>query len=771
MNKQTSTQLLDELARESLGQDINLSSDLMIKVRKEKNKTMKKRTLITTFAALVVVVAILASVPSVAQAIKQLFGYIPGAGFVEDNVPLRSLEEPVEYKHKVAKITITQVVVDSKQTHLTYQVENNAFPETKYSSSVDQCHKTPWLQFSDGRQLKAETINGNFWNSGYSRELDFENIPVEDQSASLVLPCIEGALTSTVPQPIEIPFTLIEAPEGLTVYPLVKLPTPTLQTSTTEVNSPVDTFSLSVTKYIQTDEQLLLMGTLTKNSTDFWFESVDESDVHLLDGAGNAIVITEDRTVADPDTESDQDVYPFMYPYTYHADQETVPDAEVYPFTYRTAGRYIPGKGSLIFDTVWVQKGADQSYTFDPTTSDQFGQTWSFEVDGHTITIKDETTNLQDTGRTYKVETPEEIGMILIGQIDHPQCHADGALIDGFGFINCARIPESPITLNVTAYTEKITGPWQAEVDLPAFTDGALPTPMPESCLTESTWKAALNNDSLKIPGSLLDGKLILASTLAPDYYYHVVSADLTGADPSDLDRGDGGSLSPDGKTLVYATNGGLKLMNLETGENLLVADTTRRDRGPLWSPDGTKIAFTRGPGIGKINAPGPYELMLMDADGSNITTLLSNAEANTAQTWMPSGSTLIYSVKGQEGITVKSIEIISGEMTTLTQVNYQNARIAVSPDGKQISYEAMLPGDRYSVYISNLDGSNARLIANADPIVVTEPYWSPDGKWLMVSVQDTSLSEYMPTLALVNVESCQIIPITSLQGYVTSWR
>ncbi len=771
MNKQTSNQLLDELARESLGQDINLSSDLMIKVRKEKNKIMKKRTLITTFAAIVVVVAILASVPSVAQAIKQLFGYIPGAGFVEQNVPLRILKEPVENKHKETKISITQVVVDSKQTHITYQVENNSFTETKYTSSVDQCHKIPWLQLSDGGQLKAETVNGNFWNSGYSRQLDFENIPVEDNSASLVLPCIEGALTSIVPQPIEIPFTLVEAPKGMTVYPLVELPTPTQQSATDEATSPADPFSLSVTKYIQTNDQLLLMGTLTKTSSSFWFESVDENDVHLLDAAGNAVVITEDRTVSDPDTESSEDVYPFMYPYTYHADPNTVPDKEVYSFTYRTAGRYIPGKGSLVIDEIWIQRGANQSFTFDPTTSKQFGQTWAFEVDGHTITIKDETTSLQDTGRTYKIETPEEIGMIYIDQLDHPQCHGEGGLIDGFGFIYCATIPESPITLTVTAYTEKITGPWQAEVDLPAFTDGALPTPMPQACLTESTWKAALGNASLNIPESLLDGKLILASTLAPDYYYHVVSAELTGADPIDLGRGDGGSLSPDGKTLVFATNGGLKLMSLETGESHLIADTTRRDRDPLWSPDGTKIAFTRGPGIGKINAPGPYELMLMDADGSNITALLSDSEANTAQTWMPSSSTLIYSVKGPQGITVKSIEINTGEITTHTQVNYQNAGIAVSPDGKQIAYEAMLPGDRYSVYISNLDGSNARLIANADPIVVTEPYWSPDGKWLMMSVQDTSLSEYMPTLALVNVESCQIIPITSLQGYVTSWR
>src|SRR5512133_2328996 len=96
MNKQTSNQLLDELARESLGQDINLSSDLMIKVRKEKIKSMKKRTLITSLAAVVVVVAILASVPSVVQAIQRLLGYIPGVGLVEQSTPLRILEEPVE---------------------------------------------------------------------------------------------------------------------------------------------------------------------------------------------------------------------------------------------------------------------------------------------------------------------------------------------------------------------------------------------------------------------------------------------------------------------------------------------------------------------------------------------------------------------------------------------------------------------------------------------------------------------------------------------------
>jgi len=82
-----------------------------------------------------------------------------------------------------------------------------------------------------------------------------------------------------------------------------------------------------------------------------------------------------------------------------------------------------------------------------------------------------------------------------------------------------------------------------------------------------------------------------------------------------------------------------------------------------------------------------------------------------------------------------------------------------------------MLPGERYGIYIANLDGSHPKLIANADPIVVTAPHWSPDAKWLIISVHDVALSEDMPTLALVNPENCKIVLLTSLQVYVTSWR
>jgi Tol biopolymer transport system component len=119
----------------------------------------------------------------------------------------------------------------------------------------------------------------------------------------------------------------------------------------------------------------------------------------------------------------------------------------------------------------------------------------------------------------------------------------------------------------------------------------------------------------------------------------------------------------------------------------------------------------------------------------------------------------------------VRSININNGQITHLFNVKYNYTTVAVSPDGKRVAYEEMLPGDHYSIYVANLDGSNPKLIVDAAPIVVTIPQWSPDGEWIVASVHDEAISPNMPVLALVRVDTCQIIPLTSLKGYVATWN
>jgi Tol biopolymer transport system component len=68
-----------------------------------------------------------------------------------------------------------------------------------------------------------------------------------------------------------------------------------------------------------------------------------------------------------------------------------------------------------------------------------------------------------------------------------------------------------------------------------------------------------------------------------------------------------------------------------------------------------------------------------------------------------------------------------------------------------------MLPLDRYGLFVSDLDGSNRKLLADGDPYTVTIPTWSPDGNWVIASVHDLDASHQPnPTLALIHVDTCR---------------
>ncbi len=219
------------------------------------------------------------------------------------------------------------------------------------------------------------------------------------------------------------------------------------------------------------------------------------------------------------------------------------------------------------------------------------------------------------------------------------------------------RMDSRPARFNVviTSISLNITGPWQTILDLPAVgvSDGAEEST--DICLTHATWKAAVANP-MPLPDDL-DGLLMTANPLAPDYYYHIMTVNLDGSNEQIIAESDGGELSPDSSKMIYNSDTGLQMMDMETKAITMVSGTAMNDRGPLWSPDGTKIAFTRGPASGLIGAPGPYSIIVSNPDGSNQVALVSNTDANFAQAWLPDGETLLYTVASPEGASVRKIK------------------------------------------------------------------------------------------------------------------
>jgi WD40 repeat protein len=99
---------------------------------------------------------------------------------------------------------------------------------------------------------------------------------------------------------------------------------------------------------------------------------------------------------------------------------------------------------------------------------------------------------------------------------------------------------------------------------------------------------------------------------------------------------------SPDGREILFdrGTDSGFDIFVMDVdGTNVRRLTTTGSDYDPHWSPDGSRIAFTRQ-GEGARS-----DIYVMDADGTNVQQLTDGGEGvtNLYPNWAPDGSAIAY--------------------------------------------------------------------------------------------------------------------------------
>ncbi len=192
-------------------------------------------------------------------------------------------------------------------------------------------------------------------------------------------------------------------------------------------------------------------------------------------------------------------------------------------------------------------------------------------------------------------------------------------------------------------------------------------------------------------------------------------------------------SLSPDGKTFVYASNasGNWDIYSQRVGgKNAinLTKDSADDDTQPAFAPDGESIAFRSEREGGGI--------FVMGATGESVRRL-TNFGYNPA--WSPDGKQIVFSTQGivrPEGRMAAGqlfiVDISSGQTQLLSQGIEDAVEPNWSPHGYRIAswgrYSAIKPLRRIWTIPAN----------GGQPVAVTEqaatewnPAWSPDGKFL----------------------------------------
>jgi Tol biopolymer transport system component len=88
---------------------------------------------------------------------------------------------------------------------------------------------------------------------------------------------------------------------------------------------------------------------------------------------------------------------------------------------------------------------------------------------------------------------------------------------------------------------------------------------------------------------------------------------------------------SPDSTRIAYSKGGDIWVINADgSGKTTNLTDHPALDKHPCWSPDGSKIVF-------HTDRDGNYEIYVMNADGSNPMNLTNSAGDEWQPTWAPS--------------------------------------------------------------------------------------------------------------------------------------
>lgn len=725
MNTKDTSCVLDAVAHDFVPEDVNLSPQIVARVQKGNKFAMKPKTKLVAALVLILLALIvtLVSVPGAVNAMKRLFGFIPGVGIVEQGAPLRVLAEPVTQTRDGVTLTVKEAVLSADKTIVIFTLEGVQWEMLSHQEDVYGCFSTPEIRLPDGTLLMMSGGGGSPWESRFV----YNPIPADVNEATFILPCISETLPGKAPENWELPLRFIPAPPELTVMPVIELSTPT---HAPEANTPAPQSLLTLDKVIELEDGYILVGarhSTTLPDGTMIYAGMPSGMLRFTDANGQEIPAEYAADVDFPESSVDVSLWAF-----------------------KITGKQFAWPLTITLDAAEIPlSGQELKFEFDTGPNPQTGQVWElnqdFEMDGYKARLVSIERMVDGYQFTFKAD---------------PQVTGVGAWFEGFNAVggggggdgqgNMSQsviyegtLPAGKLTLVLSIQMVRVSGPWSVTWQPDVLPIGQ-PDATPAACLTKDTLA------QLAPPPAEMTGKVLLYGQMDNGQDWGLTLANLDGSQKQVVAKtGSWGALSPDGSRVVYAASEGLVVVDIASGQDKALGVN---GYNPRWSPDGARIAF--------VSADVP-NVFAISVDGTNLRQVTKQATGLTyVAGWSPDGSQVYVTLPGADGFLLRSVDLATRTETdgiTLKNSSRKAPYAAVSPDGAWVAYRA---SDNNSLYLARLDGTDWHLVMQKPGDAVSGVVWS--GDLLGVSMLNSSDEG---TIVLLRPDTCQAFTLPTLHG------
>ncbi len=427
-----------------------------------KQKTFFQRWAWALVAAIVIILAVVFTRPTVVNALKRLFGYVPNVGIIDQSSQVRVLTEPVTLVRENVTATIEQVILDNEKTVIVYSyiLPNSASIQLE-SAKYDE--RKPSLNLPNGIQF--ESIVGMQRSSegcpkcSMRYMLQFPVMPAGIEEATLILPSLVAVPLGAAPQDWEfhLKFKQAEASSISSAIELIETPAPAVTEGQTlpPVENPYG-ITNTLDKFAATSDGYILFGNTAWTDARISPYGVWHQLISIKDADGLDIPFE----FADPGIYSQPD------------------ELRVY-WAYKIGSEFKPPL-SLLFDITASVPVEGVSFDFDPGPAPQHGQTWDLNQD---ITINGEKIHIlkaeysllgaakvddQSHYFNFTMQSDENIVGVAIVDLKEPAMGGGGGgggmpgekvpFSSGFGYQGV--LPQGPLTFTIVSVELNIPGEW-----------------------------------------------------------------------------------------------------------------------------------------------------------------------------------------------------------------------------------------------------------------------------------------------------------------------